>query len=177
MEAHTLAVCTGATLARARTHVAAISAAMDEFHIDNPLRQAGFLANIGHESGGLLWSVEIWGPTPAQLRYETRRDLGNVKWGDGRRYLGRGWIQLTGRSNYREFGQDLGVDLEAWPERAAEPLLAARIAGLFWSKRGCNKIADEDDFAGVVRKINGGLNGFGHRLELFEAAKGVLCPA
>ncbi|MGR6534281.1 glycoside hydrolase family 19 protein, partial [Brevundimonas sp. RM1] len=69
--------------------------------LDSGLRLAHFMGQCGHESGGFRFMEEIWGPTQAQRGYEGRADLGNTQSGDGRRYQGRGPIQLTGRANYR----------------------------------------------------------------------------
>lgn len=147
---------------------------MAEFGIDTPTRQAAFLAQIGHESGGLHWSVEIWGPTEAQRRYEGRRDLGNVQIGDGFRFRGRGLIQTTGRANYVATGKALGVDLIAKPELLALPELAARSAAWYWKSRNLNALADAGDFERITRKINGGLNGQAERIALWESARGAL---
>ena len=169
-----LAKCTGARIDRATTFLPFIEAAMEEFGIDTPTRQAAFLAQIGHESGGLHWAVEIWGPTPAQVRYEGRRDLGNTEPGDGLLYRGRGLIQLTGRANYVEASAALGVDLIAYPELLGKPELAARSAAWFWSRHGLNEIADDGDFTKLTRRINGGTNGLEDRMALWADAKDVL---
>ena len=174
MKPTTLARCTGARIDRAETFAPLIASAMAEFGIDTPARQAAFLAQIGHESGGLHWLVELWGPTDAQRRYEGRADLGNTQPGDGARFKGRGLIQTTGRANYRDTGDALGVDLLASPERLAEPELAARSAAWFWHRRGLNAIADSGDFEKLTRRINGGLNGLTDRLHLWAAAKAAL---
>ena len=65
-----------------------LMAAMEECSIEGPARIAMFLAQLMHETGNLVYSEEIWGPTPIQKRYEGRRDLGNTKVGDGRRFKG-----------------------------------------------------------------------------------------
>jgi putative chitinase len=121
-----LARATGARIDRATEWLPHIQAAMDEFDINTPQRQAAFLAQIGHESGGLHWVTEIWGPTETQRRYEGRADLGNTEPGDGVRFKGRGLIQTTGRANYRATGEALGVDLIAQPELLADSTLAPR---------------------------------------------------
>lgn len=169
-----LAQASGARLDRAVKWLPHIEAAMAEFEINTPVRQAAFLAQIGHESGGLHWVTELWGPTPAQVRYEGRRDLGNVEPGDGYRFRGRGLIQTTGRENFRTVGRVLGVDLELGPERLSEPELAARSAGWYWRSRGLNALADVGDFRRITLRINGGFNGLQDRLARFEAAKAVL---
>jgi predicted chitinase len=157
-----------------------LAAAMAEFAIEAPARAAAFLAQLAHESGQLRFMEEIWGPTPAQLRYEPvttlATALGNTEAGDGRRFKGRGPIQITGRANYQRFGNLLGVDLVTSPERAALPELAFRIAGLFWSKKGLNELADQataDAFREITRRINGGFNGLADREQLYATARTV----
>src|SRR5436190_20334643 len=85
-----------------------LTAAMAEFAIEAPARAAAFLAQLAHESGQFHFMEEIWGPTDAQRRYEPvtklSHDLGNSEAGDGKRFKGRGPIQLTGRANYKRFG-------------------------------------------------------------------------
>ncbi len=169
-----LAACTGARIDRARIFVPVLDAAMAEFGIDSPVRQAAFLAQVGHESGSLRFLMELWGPTPAQARYEGRLDLGNVKQGDGFRYRGRGLLQITGRANYRRTGPALGADLETFPDLLAEPGLASRSAAHFWFTHGLNALADAGDFVGVTKRINGGTNGLAARQQLWVAAKAAL---
>lgn len=169
-----LATCTGATLLRASLYLPSLTAAMAEYEIDSPKRQAAFLAQIGHESGGLKYAKEIWGPNDAQMRYEKRLDLGNTQPGDGKRYMGRGLIQLTGRSNYTKYGAILNLPLVEQPEIAEQPDPAARIAACFWAWHSCNDKADADDFEAITRKINGGLNGYKERCALWERAKQAL---
>lgn len=174
MTPEVLACCTGARIDRARRFGPHLVAAMLEFEIDTPAQQAAFLAQIGHESGNLRWTVELWGPTEAQVRYEGRADLGNLRPGDGYRYRGRGLIQTTGRANYARTGQALGLDLETFPDLLAEPGLAARSAACFWRSHNLGPIAESGDFARLTRKINGGLNGYPARLQLWAFAKTAL---
>lgn len=166
-----LMACTGARWDRACTFAPILTAAMEEFGIDTPARQAAFLAQVGHESGGLHWLVELWGPTDAQSRYESRYDLGNIAPGDGFKYRGRGLIQLTGRANYKAASEALGADLIAEPEKLGEPELASRSAAWFWKSHDLNALADAGDFERLTKKINGGLNGYADRLSLWESAK------
>src|SRR4051794_13019890 len=158
-----------------------LTAAMAEFAIEAPARAAAFLAQLAHESGQFRFMEEIWGPTDAQRRYEPvtklAQDLGNSEAGDGRRFKGRGPIQLTGRTNYKRFGDLLGVDLVAEPTRAATPEVAFRVAGLFWSKKGLNELADtatDDAFTEITRRINGGSNGLPERQAFYAVARKVL---
>ena len=143
------------------------------FGIDTTLRKAHFLAQVAHESGAGRWRTELWGPTPAQLRYEGRKDLGNTEPGDGYRYRGRGFIQLTGRSNVAEFSHDLFGDDRAVtnPEMVAKLPYAAWAAGWYWHKRGINRLADKDDLVLVTRAGNGGLNGLADRARYLDMAK------
>jgi putative chitinase len=140
--------------------------------MDSALRLAHFLTQVTHESGGFRYMEEIWGPTTAQKGYEGRADLGNTQKGDGFRYKGRGPLQLTGRANYRDYGQRLGIDLEGNPALAATPFVGLRIALEFWKVKGLNALADKDDVTGITRRINGGKNGLDERKALLAKIKG-----
>lgn len=151
-----------------------LNLAMTRYRIDSPVRAAAFLAQIGHESGQLRYVREIWGPTPAQARYEGRQDLGNVQPGDGKRYMGRGLIQVTGRANYQKAAAALGLPLVEQPELLEQPEQAAMSAAWFWQSHGLNELADAGQFQTITRRINGGLNGQAERVALWETAKRVL---
>lgn len=141
--------------------------------IDSPLRQAHFLAQIGHESGELRFREEI----ASGEAYEGRADLGNTQPGDGRRFKGRGLIQLTGRANYAEYGRAINREAEllAKPEQvASDPELCVDVAGWFWAKRGLNELADRDELTAITRRINGGLNGLEDRRRLYQRARSLL---
>lgn len=151
-----------------------VDAAWREYDIQTVERQAAWLAQVGHESGGFIYTRELWGPTPAQMRYEGRIDLGNTQPGDGKRFMGRGLIQITGRANYRECGAALGIDLEANPVLLQGDVLAARSAGWFWQKKNLNALADAGDFVTLTRRINGGTNGLADRQQRWERARRAL---
>lgn len=133
-------------------------------------RAAAFLAQLAHESGECRWLREIADGST----YEGRKDLGNMAPGDGRRYRGRGLIQLTGRRNYKRASAALGLELEKHPEMAEEPGVAGRVAAWYWRTHDCNRLADRFDFNGVTRQINGGLNGLAHRQAYYLKALSVL---
>ena len=120
-----------------------LNLAMAEADISTPQRQAMFLGQVAHESGGFRYSEEL----ASGAAYEWRRDLGNIYAGDGRRYKGRGFIQLTGRANYREAGRALGLDLINNPALAATDLNAARVAAWYWDSRELNSPADQGNFS------------------------------
>lgn len=156
-----------------------VERSMMEFAIASPMRAAMYIATLGHESAGFVHTRELWGPTPAQLRYEGRKDLGNTEPGDGARYRGRGLIQITGRANYAALSKGLGVDYLTHPEWLERPPDAARCSGWWWFNNGCNEIADTGDFLRLSIRVNGknanGLpNGWADRQRRFEAAKTAL---
>jgi putative chitinase len=165
-----LSAAAGARIDRATEWLPVIESAMREFGIDTRLRQAMFLAQIGHESGGMKYTTELWGPTPAQSRYEGRRDLGNTVDGDGFKYRGRGLIQTTGRYNYVKTAAALGIDCVNNPDLLAEPVNAARSAAWWWQAHDLNRFADGSDIIGCTKVINGGTNGIEHRTALYQAA-------
>jgi putative chitinase len=155
---------------RAAIYYPMLSEAMSEFSINTPMRQAAFLAQIAHESGEFKYFEEI----ASGAAYEGRKDLGNVNPGDGRRFKGRGPIQITGRDNYRKYGPIVGLDLEAHPEMAARPEVGFRLAGAFWVDKGLNELADIGEMRRITRRINGGLNGLVERLNYYSRAKHAL---
>jgi predicted chitinase len=94
--------------------------------------------------------------------YEGRSDLGNTQPGDGVRYHGRGFVQITGRANYRHYGQKIGIDLEGNPDLALDPDAASKILVEYFWERSVDERALEGDWEGVRRAVNGGLNGWDH---------------
>lgn len=138
--------------------------------ISTPLRMAHFLAQLGHESGDLRYVREI-GTGEA---YEGREDLGNTKPGDGKRFKGRGLIQLTGRKNYEDYGDSRGIKLvdgDKVDRVASDPTLAVDVAGWYWAKHDLNKLADADDVRAITFAINGGYNGLEDRKKRLVRAK------
>jgi predicted chitinase len=118
------------------------------------------LATIGTEVGSFEPINEFGGPKYFTRHYENRPSLGNTHRGDGVRYHGRGFIQLTGRANYRSYGQKLGIPLEEHPEQALKAAVAARILGRYFKDRGIARNARKRDWHEVRYKVNGGLNGW-----------------
>jgi putative chitinase len=131
---------------------------------------AHFFAQIGHESGELRWTTEF----ASGDSYEGRQNLGNTEPGDGRRFKGRGLIQITGRANYVAFGRAIGSDFTSDANAAllgSDPNLAAYASCWFWKARGLNELADRDDIEGVTHRVNGGLNGFAQRVALLARSR------
>ncbi len=122
--------------------------------MESGLRLAHFFGQTFHESMGFTHTRELWGPTPAQVRYEGRKDLGNTQPGDGKRFMGRGDLQTTGRANYRAAGQRLGLPLEAQPELAEAFPAAIAVSVDYWAQHGLNRWADIDDTLSLSRAIN-----------------------
>jgi len=165
--------------ARAGVFVPVLNTAMQRYQVVGAKRVAAFIAQIGHESGQLRYVREIWGPTPAQARYEGRADLGNTKQGDGLKYRGRGLIQITGRANYAACGEALGLDLINQPELLELPQHAAMSAAWWWATHGLNTLADAGDNSNIGSIINTDRrgrtpNGADERQALYEKALNVL---
>ena len=160
-----MVLCPRTTKSRLALFVEPLEATVAEFGIQ---RLPEFLAQIAHESGGFVYTREIWGPTPQQAKYEGRLDLGNTEPGDGSRYKGRGLIQVTGRANYRACGLALDLPLLDQPELLEKPMPAARSAGWFWQSRKLDACVD---FEQMTRRINGGTNGLADRYAYLGRAK------
>jgi len=172
----------------------------EKFDINTPERVAGFLAQIGHESGGFRFTSEnlnyradaltrVW-PSRfppgvaesyamqpekiANRAYADRMGNGDEASGDGWKYRGRGLIQLTGKDNYAAFSLDADNEALVNPDLVAEPELAALSAGWFWKKNGLNALADNQDIVGMTRRINGGTNGLDDRQMRYSRLISVL---
>lgn len=160
----------GAGPVRARELGMAAVVHIPQYQIWTPLRLAHYLAQLAHESGGFVYMEEI----ASGAAYEGRKDLGNTEPGDGKRFKGRGPIQLTGRANYRHYGQKIGIDLENHPEIAAVPSIGLLTSCLYWFEKGLNNHADRDDVEAITRRINGGVNGLDDRKKRLKVTKGML---
>jgi putative chitinase len=183
-----LRAATGSSTASAEKVLPYIIEAMEKYAINTPIRQLCFLAQVGHESGGLYYTEEI----ASGAAYEGRKNLGNTQKGDGIKFKGRGLIQITGRTNYGAVGTDFGIDLlknpallggknvgKCTPEQMR---YAALSAGWFWNSRKLNDIADKIDinkpidagnnndyFKLITKKINGGYNGLAERVAKYKS--------
>jgi putative chitinase len=183
--------------------VPVLNTAMVRFQIITARRIAAFIAQIGHESGQLTRVVEnlnydapgLMATWPsrfpadlaaararqpekiANIAYASRMGNGNTASRDGWTYRGRGLIQITGRANYQECGDDLGIDLIGNPDLLIQPQYAALSAAWFWELNGLNELADRDQFNSITRRINSGLNGLQDRLLLWARARAVLCQS
>lgn len=200
LTAEALGRAVGATPERAALFAAPVGAAMRRFGINTALRQAAFLAQIGHESGSFARVEENLNYTAKRLLeifprhftaetakafdrkperianrvYANRIGNGPEDSGDGWRFRGRGLIQITGRANYAEMQVQLGLPLLAQPELLAQPLAAALSAAAFWHTRGLNALADARQFEAITRRVNGGLHGQPDRLNRYQRALQVL---
>ncbi|WP_336288636.1 glycoside hydrolase family 19 protein [Bartonella sp. CB60] len=144
--------------------------------ITTPLRAAHFLSQCAHESDGFFTLCEY----ASGRAYEGRKDLGNIKQGDGVRFKGRGLIQLTGRNNYRRFTEfwrlvdAQALDCEVCPESVEKFPAALWSAIWFWHIRHLNRLADQDDIVGITKVINGGKNHLAQRVTYLNRAKKLL---
>lgn len=152
--------------------------AMHQYDINTSVRKAMFLAQVAHETGELHWLREIWGNTKQQLKYEPPGEvatkLGNTTKGDGKKYMGRGCFQITGRHNYQRVSYALNKDFVNFPELLETPIYATLSAAWFWSEHHCNQLADENNFDAITHVINGGLTGKESRDYFYHVALGVL---
>ena len=160
----------------------------EKYDINTPKRQACFIGQCMHESGGFRFLKENLNYSAAALmrtwpsrfpdmdiaeKYERNPEMiankvyggrmGNTEDGDGAKYIGRGLIQLTGKENYKNCSDGIGVDLVQNPDLLSEPKYAALSAGWFWNKRNLNASSDLMDIVGMTKKINGGVIGLEDR--------------
>jgi hypothetical protein len=138
----------------------ALGAALHARQLDDPLTVIGVLANVRVEVAALAPIRELGDAAYFTQLYEGRADLGNTQPGDGARYCGRGYIQLTGRANYQHFGPLVGADLVGNPDLALDPAIAANVLAAYCQERDVKGRAAAQDWAGVRRAVNGGLAGW-----------------
>jgi predicted chitinase len=140
---------------------------MHDFDINTRRRAAMFIAQVAHESGGFRYREEI----ASGAAYEGRRDLGNTHPGDGVRFKGRTYIQITGRTNYAADQPRARRRLRRAPRQARRARYAAKGAAWWWKTHGCNQLADTGDFVALTRRINGGTNGLADRQAYYRRAR------
>lgn len=176
--------------------VSALQSVLPKYGIDTKLRQAAFIAQCGHESGG--WSTftenlnysakaletvfskyfskagrnaNVYAKNPekiANVVYANRIGNGAPESGDGFRFRGRGPLQLTGRANYAAFNAAFGADIINRPELVQENKEIGLMSAVwFWNTNNLNRFADAQDIKGMTRVINGGFNGLEDRVECF----------
>lgn len=176
-----IATAIGAPVADVKANWPAVAAALKKRGLTSREVMIAAAATIGTEVGNTFKPIDEYGDKAYFTRmYEKRADLGNVKAGDGARYHGRGYIQLTGRANYRTYGKKLGVPLETQPELAKRPEVAAAVLADYFASRGVAESAKNGDWQAVRRKVNGGLNGwprFNTLVNKLAAAKVPAAPA
>lgn len=169
--------------------------------INTPTQQAAFIGQCGHESGnftkleeGLSYSAErlpkIWpkrfptiesaqpyarnGKALANKVYASRMGNRDEQSGDGYRFRGSGWLQLTGHDNFYHAGKACGVDFVMQPDLVRTPKYAAMTAGWFWATHKCNELAEAKDWKKLTKVINGGDIGLADRIHHTEQALAVL---
>lgn len=162
-------VCPNLTPAQARAIADALGPAFHEFGITTRRRARMAVAQFAHESDHFRTTTEY----ASGSEYEGREDLGNTQHGDGRRYKGRGYIQVTGRSNYAALSKALGHDFVDRPEDLAKPAWAAKASCWWWTAHGLNQIADTGDVVAATRRINGGTNGLASREDFYRRTRGL----
>jgi len=166
----------------------------EKYGLNTRLRIAHFMAQIEHESGlkpisenlnystsGLMDIFEKYFPVSdiafiyarqpekiANRVYANRMGNGDETSGDGWKYRGRGFIQITGKENYLKLANDTNLDCLNNPDLLLKEANAMISALWFWNLKGLNKLADKNDIIGITKKINGGLNGIEHRKELLK---------
>ena len=158
---------------RAQIFLEPLNATLIEFHIDSLQERAAFLAQLGHESEDLRYMREIWGPTPQQLMYEARTELGNIQPGDGKTFLGRGGLMVTGRANTLRCLAALGrTDSEL--DFLETPAGGMRSAGWMWKFLGCDVPASQGNFATCTKRLNGGYTNLDDRIRRYVLSRKAL---
>jgi len=177
---------------------------METYSINTLLRQSAFLAQVGHESGGLIYKEEnlnysaealqsvfpkyfpnskiasAYARQPKKIAnrvYANRMGNGDEQSGEGWKYRGYGLIQITGKDGFLSFAKEFAMTLDEVIDYLRSDLGAAMSAGWFWNKKKLNELADKELFKQICKRVNGGLNGYKDRKELYARAKRELGKA
>lgn len=154
----------------AEDHEKLLLQAAKKYGITDPTEVKMFLAQCAHESGWFKYTKELGGPK-YYAKYEGRKDLGNTQAGDGVKFPGRGYIQLTGRGNYTAFAKASGLDVINDPDMISrDPLLSAEVSAFWWThcQPKVRKAAQAGDVKRSTKLVNGGYNGLADRIEAFK---------
>lgn len=160
----------------------------EKYEINTPKRQACFIGQCMHESGGFKFLREnlnysakgLVATWPSRFPNEEYAEeyarkperiankvysgrMGNTEEGDGAKYIGRGLIQLTGKDNYKAASEALSVDFIGQPQLLEQPRYAALSAGWYWNRKQLNQLADIGDIDTMTKRINGGSIGIADR--------------
>ncbi len=192
-------IAAGIAPSQARAWADPMAAAAARFGINTPVRQAAWVSQCAHESGGFVHVEEnLFYSTPERIRaifptrvpsldvaaslarnpqalanrvYSNKNGNGDESSGDGWRYRGRGLIQLTGRANYMAAEAAINAPYKSQPELVAQPVHAAMTAAWYWAAHGCNELADASNVEAITRAINGpAMAGLADRRQKFEEA-------
>jgi len=179
-----------------KKYIDALNETLEKYEINTPERIAMFLAQVGHESGGLTITEESlnyrgerlavvfpkyfhnvntseYAHQPEKIAnrvYSNRMGNGSEASGDGYKFRGRGFIQITGHDNYHGFATDNGMSIDEAVDYMQTPEGACMSAGWFWNKHGLNGFADRQDCLGATKRINGGTIGLQEREEIYKEA-------
>ena len=177
--------------------VAMLNKYFDSFGLNTQEKISAFISQCGHESGGFTRfdenlnysakalnavfskyfrragvSAEEYARQPEKIAnrvYGNRMGNGDEASGDGFKFKGRGVVMLTGKNNYRTFGEDLGIDVMSNPNIVSENMEVCVMTGFwFWKKNGLVKYSNRENFKTLTKRINGGYNGMQDRVKKFE---------
>lgn len=192
---------TGSTITTATKYFEFVKGACKAFDINTDKRLSSFFAQIGHESAGLSRIEENLNYSATGLRnvfgkyfptdqiaasyarkpilianrvYGSRMGNGDELSGDGYKYRGRGFIQLTGKNNYKSISDYFEEDFINNPDKLLEPVWCALSAAWFWHVNNLNPLADRGDTVALTKRINGGTHGLDDRIKRYNLALEVL---
>lgn len=191
----------GVTPVNANNIIKQLNEDLASYEINTPLREWHFLAQVFHESGNLnitkenlnysaerllvvfprifktLDDAKAYHLDPERIAnriYANRMGNGNEASGDGWKYKGRGYIQITGKANYAAFKTDTGCDVITNPSILETPLFALKSALWYWNKHNLNVLADKNDIEGITRAINGGRLAIEDRKKILQKVAGII---
>jgi predicted chitinase len=151
-----------------------VEAALDKREVYSLFTGVAAISTIAVETGTFCPIKERGGPAYLTNLYENRKDLGNVQAGDGAKFRGRGFIQITGRTNYAHFGAEVGRDLISNPDLALDPAVSADILALYFHERQIQQYADQQNWEAVRRRVNGGLAGWPRFIDAINKLEAAL---